>query len=80
MKTIYSTNKTYQCDLCKKTFEDKRNYYRHINKKKTACLSKEQAEGLLDENKTKENRINYYETKTRLQEEQIKKLQKKINK
>ena len=79
MNTTSSPQNTiYICSLCNKQFDDKSNYNRHTRKNKTACISKEQCQQIVEENKFKDNKLKYFETKTEKQKRELKEKETEI--
>ena len=66
-------NATYECEYCHYTFNDKANYYKH-KRKKQACVSREQFQEIIEENKIKDSRLHYYEVKHEQMKEENEKL------
>ena len=75
-----STQHIYQCELCKRTFTNKGSYWRHSNRKKTFCLTKERCQEIVEENQVSKCKLSYFEIKTQKQREVIQKKQTEISK
>lgn len=71
-------NKIYTCMMCSKTFNIYNSYWKHINKKKSACVSQEQCKEFVEEIKYKDSRIQYFEKKRREDKTKIETLAKEV--
>jgi hypothetical protein len=72
------TDEKWYCKLCEKHFTNRVNYWKHKNKTKTSCMPKEKVVEMLESSQTKDNKINYFEAKTKSQQSQIEKLETTI--
>jgi hypothetical protein len=71
--------KDYTCSVCKKHFEYRSNYYRHIKNKKKSCIPNDKIEIFEDQYVIDNSKIQFYETKVNTLEEEINRLKKIID-
>lgn len=62
----------YICKYCNKQFSNRKDLWRHLNAKKTSCVSKEKVEELMQKANIHETQITYFEKKTQSLEEYLK--------
>jgi hypothetical protein len=71
--------KDYTCSVCKKHFEYRSNYYRHIKNKKKSCIPNDKIEIFEDQYVIDNSKIQFYETKVNTLHEEINRLKKIID-
>lgn len=75
-KQIPTTDK-YKCNMCNKTFSDRRYYYKHINLSKP-CVSKEKVVELVQRSNMQESKLQSLEEQTKEQQDQIQQLKEQL--
>ena len=67
-------DKTYNCDVCSKSFDSYKTYWKHVNRK-TACVSSKE---IIQQIQSKDSRINYFKTKAKETTDELQKKEKEI--
>ena len=70
----------WECEICGKVFNNRQGYWKHNNKKKTPCISKEQVKQLVENLQSTESRKHFYQMKTEQQEKEIQELKSTLQK
>jgi uncharacterized C2H2 Zn-finger protein len=60
----------YRCQLCGKTFKHYPNYWKHVKKKKTSCITREETLKINNELTMDKSKLSYYEHRVKLLEQQ----------
>ena len=71
--------KDYTCSICKKHFEYRSNYYRHIKNKKKSCIPNDKIEILEGQYVIDNNKLKFFETKVKTLEEENNRLKKIVD-
>lgn len=54
----------WKCQYCSRQFNDKKNFWKHVNKTKKPCVSKEVFKNIFDEKEKHKSRSNFFENKS----------------